>query len=101
MVGEVGQAAFAMEAGTISDLVKTQYGYHIIKLVDKKVATTRTLAEVRQQISDQLAYERAQAQAGGLAQTLEKPGIKPAGRDKVAKTQGMTLQESGVFRRDE
>jgi hypothetical protein len=48
MVPEFDQAAFAMQTGQISDLVKTQYGYHIIKLTDKKTATTRPLAEVRQ-----------------------------------------------------
>src|SRR5215471_1810192 len=101
MVPEFDAAVFAMQPGQISDLVKTQYGYHIIKLVDKKAATTRTLAEVRQQISDQLAYERAQAQAADLAQTLEKQISKPADLDKVAKAQGMTVQESGFFARDE
>jgi peptidyl-prolyl cis-trans isomerase D len=90
-----------MAPGQISDLVKTQYGYHIIKLVDKKNATTRALAEVRQQITDQLAYERAQAQAADLAQTLEKQISKPADMDKAAKAQGLTLQESGFFARDE
>src|SRR6202163_711760 len=63
MVPEFDQAVFAMQPGQISDLVKTQYGYHVIKLVDKKSAATRPLTEVRQQLSDQLAYERAQAQA--------------------------------------
>jgi len=101
MVPEFDQAVFNMQPGDITDLVKTQYGYHIIKLVDKKVATTRTLAEVRQQISDQLAYERAQAQAADLAQTLEKQISKPADLDKVAKAQGMSVQESGFFARDE
>ena len=47
MVPEFDQAVFAMQPGQISDLVKTQYGYHIIKLVDKKSAATRSLAEVR------------------------------------------------------
>ena len=47
MVAEFDQAAFAMQPGQVSDLVKTQYGYHIIKLVDRKPAATRTLAEVR------------------------------------------------------
>ena len=101
MVPEFDTAVFAMQAGQISDLVKTQYGYHIIKLVDKKNATTRTLAEVRQQITDQLAYERAQAQASDLSQTLEKDISKPADLDKAAKAQGLAVQESGFFARDE
>jgi peptidyl-prolyl cis-trans isomerase D len=101
MVPEFDQAVFAMQPGAISDLVKTQYGYHIIKLVDKKNATTRPLAEVRQQLNDQLAYQRAQTQAADLAQTLEKQIKTPADLDKVAKAQGLIVQESGLFARDE
>ena len=101
MVPEFDQAVFAMQPGTISDLVKTQYGYHIIKLVDKKTATTKPLAEVRQQLTDQLAYQRAQAQATDLARSLEKQIAKPGDLDKVAKTQALTVQESGFFARDE
>jgi peptidyl-prolyl cis-trans isomerase D len=101
MVAEFDQVAFALEPGKISDLVKTQYGYHIIKVVDKKAATTRPLQDVRQQIQDQLAYERAQAQASDLAQALEKEVTKPADFDRVAKDRGLTVQESGFFARDE
>ncbi len=101
MVPEFDQAVFAMQPGQISDLVKTQYGYHIIKMVDKKAATTRTLADVRQQIIDQLSFERAQAQAADLSQKLEKEISKPADLDRVAKAQGLTVQESGFFARDE
>jgi len=101
MVPEFDQAVFAMQPGQISDLVKTQYGYHIIKLVDKKNAATRPLAEVRQQLSDQLGYERAQSQAADLASKLEKQVSKPADLDKVAKIEGLTVQESGFFAREE
>jgi len=102
MVPEFDQAVFAMTPGQITDQpVKTQFGYHIIKLVDKKAATTRSLAEVRQQISDQLSYERAQTQAADLAESLGKQISKPADLDKVAKAQGLTVQESGFFARDE
>ena len=101
MVPEFDAAVFAMQPGQISDLVKTQYGYHIIKLVDKKPATTRPFAEVRQQLADQLAYQRAQAQAADLGQALEKQIKAPADLDKVAKAQALVVQESGFFARDE
>src|SRR5262245_50662729 len=101
MVPEFETVAFALEPGKISDLVKTQFGYHIIKLVDKKTATTRPIAEVRQQLNDQLAYERAQAQAQDLATALEKEIKSPADLDRVAKEKGLTVQESGFFLRDE
>jgi len=101
MVPEFDAAVFAMEPGQISDLVKTSLGYHIIKLTDKKPGTTRTLAEMRQQLTDQLSFERAQTQAADLAASLEKQISTPADLDKVAKAQGLTVQESGFFARDE
>jgi peptidyl-prolyl cis-trans isomerase D len=101
MVPEFDQAAFSLEVGKISDLIKTQYGYHIIKVTDKRAAITRPLADVRQQIQDQLSYERAQAQAADLAQALEKQVTKPADLDTAAKEKGLLVQESGFFARDE
>lgn len=41
-VDEFQQAAFAMEPGEVSPPVKSQFGYHIIKLVDKQINETRT-----------------------------------------------------------
>ena len=101
MVPEFDRVVFAMEPGQISDLVKTEYGYHIIKLTDKKAGATRKLDEVRQQLTDQLAFDRAQAQAATLAETLEKQIKKPADLDTAAKAQGLTVQETGFFARDE
>jgi peptidyl-prolyl cis-trans isomerase D len=101
MVPEFDQAVFAMQPGQISDLVKTQYGYHIIKLTDRKASTTKPLSDVRQQINDQMAFERAQAQAADLAQKLESQIKKPADLDTVAKANGLAVQETGFFARDE
>ncbi len=101
MVPEFDQTAFALEPGKISDLVKTQYGYHIIKVADKKPATTKSLADVRPQITDQLAYERAQTQATAMADAIAKEFTRPADVDTVAKARGLMVQESGFFAREE
>jgi len=101
MVPEFDAVAFTLQPGQISDLVKSPFGYHIIKVTDKKAGTRRTLADMRQQLTDQLAYERAQLQAGELAANLEKQISKPADLDKVAKAQGLVVQESGFFAKDE
>lgn len=50
MVPEFEQAAFAMEVGEVSDLVKTQFGYHIIKVTDKKEAKVKEFEEVKQMV---------------------------------------------------
>ncbi len=101
MVPQFDAVAFGMEAGQISDLVKTQYGYHIIKLTDKKPGTTRELATVQDQIKDQIASQRAQAQAADLADTLAHEITKAADLDAAAKAHALKVDESGFFARDE
>jgi peptidyl-prolyl cis-trans isomerase D len=101
MVPEFDQVAFQLQPGQISDLVKTQYGYHIIKVTEKKAAATRSIDEVRQQLTDQLSYERAQTQANEIAAQLEKEIKKPADIEKVGKARGLTVLESGFFAREE
>jgi peptidyl-prolyl cis-trans isomerase D len=101
MVPEFDAAVFTMEPGQISDLVKTSFGFHIIKLVDKKPGTTRSLDEVRPQLQDQLSVERAQQQAANLAESLRSRITKASDLDTVGKEQGLAVQESAFFARDE
>ncbi|KYH31783.1 putative peptidyl-prolyl cis-trans isomerase Cbf2 precursor [Clostridium tepidiprofundi DSM 19306] len=54
MVPEFEQAAFSMEKDEISTPVKTQFGYHIIKVTDKKQEETKSFEESKQQISQML-----------------------------------------------
>ncbi len=98
---EIDEAAFKLQPGEVSDLVKAADGYHILKVTDRKPAATRPLDEVRPQIVDQLAWERASAKAADLAVAMEKEISKPADLDKVAAARGLKVQESGFFTRDE
>jgi peptidyl-prolyl cis-trans isomerase D len=101
MMPEFDEAAFKLQPGEVSDLVKTQYGYHIIKVTDKKPASTRSLDEVRPQIVDQLSWERAAAKAADIANSMAKEISKPADLDKAAAARGLKVQESGFFTREE
>jgi peptidyl-prolyl cis-trans isomerase D len=101
MVAEFDKVAFALPPGQISDLVKSQFGYHIIKVTDKRPATTKTLAEVRTQIEDQLKYEQAQSAAQKLADEVSAEIKKPADFEKVARARGLQSGETGLFLQDE
>ncbi|MDR1988609.1 MAG: peptidyl-prolyl cis-trans isomerase [Acidobacteriaceae bacterium] len=97
MVPEFDAAAFALKPGEISDLVKTQFGYHIIKVTDKKGGITTPLAAVKDQLTEQLQDERAARQATDMAAALEADIKKPADLDRVAKARGLTVEETGFF----
>ena len=101
MVPEFSEAAFSLEPGQVSDLVKSNFGYHIIKVAEKRPASTRPFEEVRTQIEDQLKWERVQKEAERRAADLAGRLKSPADFDSLQPQPGIVVSESGFFSRDE
>ena len=70
MVPEFETAAFSMQPGEIRGPIKTQFGFHVIKLIAKTPARSRPLEEVKTTISGELAQRRATAETARLAKEL-------------------------------
>jgi peptidyl-prolyl cis-trans isomerase C len=68
MVPEFAEVAFKLDKGQISDPVKTQFGWHIIKVEDKRIKPTPTFDEVKTQLQTYVAH-KAQAE---LVENLRK-----------------------------
>ena len=69
-VKEFETTAFTLPKGSISDLVKTEYGFHIIKVLDKETAHTKPFEEVKDSIKAPLLLSKADQTAGSIADKL-------------------------------
>jgi peptidyl-prolyl cis-trans isomerase D len=97
MVPEFEQAAFTLGVGAISDLVKTQFGYHIIKVVEKQSAHTQTFQEVENLIRPTLLQRRAEQQAQELADKAFTLAKKNKSFEQIASELKIGIQETPLF----
>jgi peptidyl-prolyl cis-trans isomerase C len=70
MVPEFANAAFNKKVGDISDPVRTQFGWHIIKVTDKKAAGTLSYEEVKAQLIAYLKAKKQEEAAQALLKSL-------------------------------
>ena len=80
---ELAEAAFSLPIGGVQ-LVKTQYGYHVLKVTDKKKEGLSTLQEVKDQLTDFLKNQKSESELTKLVNQLRDQGkveiLIPAGQ---------------------
>ena len=99
-VPEFEKAAFSLPKGQTSDLVKSSYGFHIIRVEDKQDAHVKTLAEVKSEIEGKVKEEKA-AHATEVAANALLSQARSVGLDKAAAAKGAHVISTEFFSRQD
>lgn len=101
MVPEFDGAVFSMAVGETSALVKTDFGYHIIRVSSRREETVPPLAQLKERIRQTLVNERARALAEENAQAVSGVLRRGRGLEEAARGRGLTVLKSPPMARGE
>ncbi len=95
-VPEFEKTAFSLSPGQVSDLVKTQYGFHIIKVLEKETARTKPFDEVKDSLRAPLLLSQSDKLASDTADKLSA-AIRQSNKislDDLARQYHLTVNET-------
>ncbi len=95
-VPEFDKAAFNTPKGEISDLIKTQYGFHIIKVLDKENAHTKPFDEVKDSIRTPYLLQKADQESNSVADQMSSQ-IRQSNKttlDELAQKYHLTVSQT-------
>lgn len=97
MVPPFDAAAFSLEQGKVSDIVETDFGFHIILVYEKRPAGTSSFEEVKDKIKQTLAKQKAVDQVFDDAAADAAMIGEGTSFDSVATTRGAKIEETPLF----
>jgi len=99
MVKPFADQAFSMQAGDISEPVRTQFGWHIIKVEKVNPAGDLSFAEAREDISQKLTEDKARLLAYDAAEAAYNTSYEEDDLAKTATALKLTAKTTGFFNR--
>jgi peptidyl-prolyl cis-trans isomerase D len=101
MLPEFENAAFSLQPGQTSDLVKTGFGYHIIRLASRREEKVPALSEVKERIRQTLMGERLRAMIEEQAGTISAELRRGRSLEQAARPAGLQVKKSPPLVRGE
>ncbi|KAA0678421.1 SurA N-terminal domain-containing protein [Roseomonas genomospecies 6] len=88
---EIGDAAFALAQGAVSDVVRSGLGWHVLAVTGIQPGATKTFEEARDQLLAELRKEKAMDSLYSIANRVEDQLASGAPLEEVAQAQGLTI----------